>query len=161
MTTLLPDRAMKLFTLLCVACVMFPAIADTQAPLWITSPPPPSGTIHLSYGGWHQDGCGFVGGWPLTATGGARPIRWWLDPSPYHWSWSAAPGSSLPPGLEINFKYFTCGGSTRCCSTQLAAYIAGVPTAAGTYHVIVNVVDTIAAPAPAHASANYTIVITK
>ena len=48
MTTLLPDGALKLFTLLCVACVMFPAIADTQCtrscgiqfPLMITTPPP-------------------------------------------------------------------------------------------------------------------------
>src|SRR5215469_8493662 len=110
MTALLPDGGLKLFTLLCVACVMFPAIADTQctrcgsqAPLMITTPPPPSGMIHLSYGGWHQDGCGFVGGWPLTATGGARSP---LYPSPYSWSWTAAPGSSLPPGLGIKVTYF-------------------------------------------------------
>src|SRR5215831_315 len=64
---------------------------------------------------------GFVGGayagagFPLTATGGAGG---------YTWSWAPAPGSALPPGLTLS-----------------NATIAGMPTTANTYNVVITVTD--------------------
>jgi probable HAF family extracellular repeat protein len=120
--------------------------------LTIASGLPPSGTVGESYGGAHsvteQHATFSFTGWPLTATGGV---------SGYHWSWSAAQGSSLPPGLNVTVLTLESGGSTRCCVTAYVPVIGGTPTAAGTYHVIVTATDS-RSPA-AQASANYTIVI--
>jgi probable HAF family extracellular repeat protein len=120
--------------------------------LVITSGAPPNGTVGQTYGGAHsitQNGCTLTfSGWPLTAAGGTAG---------YQWGWSAAPGSSLPPGLTVSVASQTCGGSTRCCVTVSAPVIGGTPTSAGTDHVIVTVTDS-GSPA-AHVSASYTIVI--
>jgi len=114
--------------------------------LAITSGAPPNGAVGSPYGGTHSiSGHSFTGS-PLTATGGT--------PS-YTWSWTAAQGSSLPPGLSPTLLYIS-GGSTRCCVYVLA--IAGTPTTAGTYNVIVTVTDS--ASPPAHVNASYTINIT-
>jgi hypothetical protein len=78
------------------------------APLQITSGTPPEATLLAAYGG---TGTGFV----LAATGGAPP---------YVWTWSASPGSSLPPGLDLT-----------------AGLISGTPTTPGSFAVIVNVAD--------------------
>jgi len=113
--------------------------------LTITSGSPPNGIVGIPYGGTHfVSGHSFTG-FPLNATGG--------QPS-YTWSWTAAQGSSLPSGLNLSLLYIS-GGSTRCCVYVLA--IAGTPTTAGTYKVMVTVTDS-GSPA-AIASANYTIVI--
>jgi probable HAF family extracellular repeat protein len=124
-----------------------------QGSLVITSPPPPNGIVGATYGEAHfieNEGCMLTYfGWLPSATGGTPG---------YQWSWAAAPGSSLPPGLTDSSVSRTCGGSTRCCVTVTSPpHINGRPTAAGTYHVIVTIVDS--ASPPAQISANYTIVI--
>jgi len=93
-------------------------------PLVITSATPPAGATQIAYG---ASGSGFS----LTASGGKAP---------YVWSWAAAAGSLLPPGLNVT------SGS-----------ISGTPTTAGSYNVIVTVTDS---ESPAvQTSANYSIVI--
>ena len=69
----------------------------------------------------------------------------------YMWSWSAAAGSSLPPGLSLVRLALTPPGQGD------QAYITGTPTVAGTYHVVVSVTD-FGSP-PQHTVANYAIVI--
>jgi hypothetical protein len=108
----------------------------------ITSGSPPNGTVGAFYNPHLVRVCTWIFfhpycyyrtwyGFSLTASGGI---------SPYVWSWTAASGSSLPPGLTL---------------TNNA--INGAPTAAGTYHVIVTVRDS--ETPPQQASANYTITI--
>ena len=121
--------------------------------LSIISGAPPSGTVAKTYGGTfgiEMNHClATFSGWSLDATGGTGG---------YHWSWSAAPGSSLPPGLAVGVETFTCGGSTRCCVTVSSPpLIHGTPTTTGTFQVIVTVTDS--ASPQAQAIANYTIAI--
>ncbi len=71
-------------------------------------------------------------GFNLTASGGTGN---------YSWGWSGTSGSSVPPGLSL----------------QTSGIITGVPTTAGTYHVVVTVTDP--GPPVQHASANYSISI--
>ena len=101
-----------------------PPPTHQSAPLTITSGNPPSGIAATVYG---TGASGFM----LTASGGTAP---------YTWTWAAAAGSALPPGLNIS-----------------GAIISGSPTTAGAFNVTVTVSDA-AAPA-AHASATYTITI--
>ena len=91
----------------------------------ITSGAPPSGTVGVPYG------IGGQVGFSLTASGGVQP---------YTWGWTAASGSSLPPGLTLNN-----GG------------VSGQPTTAGSYNVVVTVTDS--QSPPQHASATYAITI--
>jgi probable HAF family extracellular repeat protein len=119
--------------------------------LRITSGAPPDGSVGRSYGEsfWiTEDHCsaGFTG-WEPSATGGSGN---------YEWSWSAAPGSSTPPGLSLSVEGFTCGGSTRCCVTVKSALLLhGSPTTPGIFRVILTVID---ADSPLNrASAAYTI----
>jgi large repetitive protein len=120
-------------------------VTVTCTEIAITSGTPPNGTLGAPYGSVHTILGDTVTGFWLRAAGGVPPVTW---------SWAAAPGSSLPPGLNIISRYAS-GGSTRCCVT--IPLIAGVPTAAGTYQVIVTATDS-ESPA-AQATANYTIVI--
>jgi len=76
--------------------------------LEITSSAPPSGTLRQAYNG----GSGFS----ASASGGVKP---------YHWTWSAASNSQLPPGLTLSDN-----GS-----------IMGTPTSAGPFSVVVTVTD--------------------
>jgi hypothetical protein len=118
---------------------------NAPASLTITSGQPPDGTVGSSYGGIHiKYGHSFTG-FPLTATGGTPG---------YTWGWTAAQGSSLPPGLNIGLIYMSVG-TTRCC--LYVTGIGGTPTTAGTYHVVLTVTDS-ASPAT-HVSSNYTITI--
>jgi hypothetical protein len=112
--------------------------------LAIISGVPPSGTVGKPYGGSHIISFHSFTGFPLSATGGL--------PS-YTWSWIAAAGSSLPPGLKI--AVLSWGGSTRCC--LVVPVINGTPAAAGTYDVVVTIKDS-AAPANA-VNESYTIVV--
>ncbi|HKW60898.1 MAG TPA: kelch repeat-containing protein, partial [Candidatus Acidoferrum sp.] len=82
------------------------AITQHFDPLLITSDAPPFGTIGGTYSG---------GGFSLAASGGEAP---------YAWSWTAASGSSLPPGLSL-----------------ANATISGTPTTQGTYNVVITVSD--------------------
>jgi putative Ig domain-containing protein len=61
----------------------------------------------------------------------------------YSWSWSAVPGSSLPPGLTI-------------VRPHGQGLISGTPTRAGTFHVLVTVIG--ASPSQS-VTAGYTIKI--
>ena len=99
--------------------------ANFQNRLAITSQVLPNGMTHTLY-------AGNPNGYSLTASGGTAP---------YHWSWAAANGSSLPPGLNLS-----------------NASISGTPTATGSFTVIVSVTDS-ASPA-AQQTVNYTIQIT-
>jgi putative Ig domain-containing protein len=85
-------------------------------------------------------------GFPLTASGGVEP---------YQWTWAATAGSSLPPGLSISTRTY----HKRDWGTHLVPYnvmaIAGIPTQAGDFNVIVTVTDS--ASPPAHVRTPYTI----
>ena len=122
-------------------------LINVSAPgsLAITSGAPPSGTVGTPYGGTHValNGESFLG-FPLNATGGVPT---------YTWTWVAAQSSSLPPGLNVNV--LSLGGGTRCC--VFVVVISGMPTAAGSYNLIVTVTDS--GSPPAHVSVPYTIVI--
>jgi hypothetical protein len=75
-----------------------------------------------------------VYGFPLAVTGGVPP---------FNWSWAAAAGSSLPPGLNVS---------------NSPNQISGTPTQAGTYNIVLTVAD-LGLP-PAQASQNYSITVT-
>jgi hypothetical protein len=102
--------------------------------LTITSGAPPSGTVGSNYSGSSKvcrgTMCSFTGGFQLMGSGGV---------SPYTWTWAAATGSSLPPGLGLS----------------TAAFIGGQPTTAGAYNVVVTLTDS--ETPPAHVNASYTI----
>jgi probable HAF family extracellular repeat protein len=129
-------------------------LINVSAPesLTIASGAPPDGAVGVTYGGSHSLTIDHVtfsfSGWPLTATGGV---------SDYHWTWAAAQGSSVPPGLSVTVLTLFSGGSTRCCVTAYIPVIGGTPITAGTYHVIVTVTDS-GSPV-AHVSVPYTITI--
>jgi hypothetical protein len=95
-------------------------------PLLITSAAPPSGGIQTAYG-VAQNGFSFA------ASGGVPP---------YAWSWTAAAGSALPPGLSL-----ASSGS-----------ISGTPTSAGNFNVQVTAKDS--ASPPSRQTVNYMIDIT-
>ena len=107
---------------------------SASSSLAITSGAPPNGTAGVDYSGSRKvcflTQCVFIGGFHQTASGGVAP---------YTWSWAAAAGSSLPPGLFL----------------LRAGFIAGQPTTAGVYNVVATVTDS-ESPA-AHVSVNYTI----
>src|SRR5580704_1293827 len=107
--------------------VMAPVLAITSGAL-------PKGTVGVQYFIHCSEPapCDPTVGFVLTASGGVAP---------YSWSWTSAPGSSVPPGLSLASK----------------GLITGIPATAGTYNVIVTVSDS-ETPA-AENSANYTILI--
>src|SRR6266478_5639371 len=99
---------------LCVALVLSasgcgggyqPPISTPPPKLAITSATPPSGGVGTSYA---------ASGFSLTASGGIAP---------YHWSWVAASGTSLPAGLNLS----------------TSGLISGTPQVASTYDVTVTV----------------------
>src|SRR3974377_2003919 len=98
---------------------------NQQTRIAITSQALPNGIFHTMY-------AGSPNGFSLTASGGTAP---------YHWSWAAAGGSSLPAGLNLS-----------------NAAISGIPTATGSFAVIVPVTNS-GSPA-AQQTANYPIQIT-
>jgi hypothetical protein len=121
------------------------AIPVTQpGELLITSGPLPGGRVGFPYGGHHFIDWWQFDGFPLDAAAGTPP---------YSWTWAAAPGSSLPPGLGVG-SILLGGCSLACVRVDI---VGGTPTAAGTYEVVVTVTDS--ATPPAQGSANYTIVI--
>jgi len=83
-------------------------------PVTIISLAPPDGTLGANYAGTQ--------GFSFAASGGKRP---------YTWSWTAAAGSSLPPGLSLSAG---------------TGAVAGTPATIGAYLVTVNVKDS-SAPA--------------
>jgi hypothetical protein len=111
--------------------------------LHITSRAPPTATFGVQYDAgwittcvlWLSPGqCAklqrtYRPGFPLAAGGGQAPLTW---------SWSAQPGSSLPPGLSIS-----------------GSYIEGVPAHTGSYAVVISVMD--AASDQASLSTNITV----
>ncbi len=133
--------------------------------LAISSGALPSGTVGINYDARQGPGCTehstqcvciiitgigtecFISlhGFPLTATGGTQP---------YNWSWAAAAGSSLPPGLTIS-SISILNANRKCCVSAIG--VGGNPTTAGSYDVIVTVTDS--AVPPANASQGYTVQI--
>ncbi len=101
------------------------------APLIITSGPLPGGVVGEAYNTSLFQASGGTGG--------------------YTWSWAAAAGSSLPPGLSLKRLVLTPPGQGN------QAYISGNPAAAGTYLVIVTVTD-FGSPSQ-RANATYKIII--
>jgi hypothetical protein len=81
-------------------------------PLTITSAVPPQAVLREPYAGSK--------GFQVTAKGGEAP---------YHWSWRAADGSTLPPGMNL----FSNPDSTGT--------ISGTPSSSGPYGVTVTVTD--------------------
>jgi probable HAF family extracellular repeat protein len=109
----------------------------------------PAGTAGTQYGvvSHAQNGMPYTA-FTLGATGGSGA---------YTWSWAAAQGSSLPPGLTLRILTLTSGGSTRCCLTVNIPVIDGTPSAAGSYKVIVTVTDS--ETPPAQANGTFTVAI--
>jgi len=136
------------------------SVTSNHGLLSITSGTPPIDQVGVTYDGRQGPSCqqgsphcvcvyigrsGFVCrlflyGFPFSASNGVPP---------YTWTWAAAQGSSLPPGLTIAPVYTPSGDTPG---------ITGSPSVAGNYQVIVTVTDS--ASPPAQASANYTISIT-
>jgi large repetitive protein len=94
-------------------------------PVTIISQAPPDGTLGASYAGTQ--------GFSFAARGGTQP---------YAWSWTAAAGSSLPPGLSLSAG---------------TGAVAGTPETTGVYMVTVSVKDS-SAPA-SQASMTYAIAV--
>jgi len=119
-------------------------------PLGIVSPSTmPNGLVGATYGGNSFCYHGYcVYGLPLHAAGGVPR---------YVWSWAAAPSSVLPPGLSIVQCNRACG-SRDGGPPDYPALVSGVPTAAGTYKVILTVTDS-ESPAPMQTSLPYSITI--
>ena len=108
-------------------------MVTAPAALDITNSALPDGAVGISY---HEvcvissgRGCQEASVNPLDATGGVPP---------YLWSWAAAPGSSLPPGLAIS-SFFRC--QTNRNQMVPCAAIQGAPSTAGTYNVVLTVTD--------------------
>jgi len=133
-----------------------PTVSPSPSTLKITSGTPPSGWVGIVYGqlmyhppyctcrckepGCRRGGYYSFSGPMLTASGGTPP---------YSWSWAAAAGSSLPPGLSLT--------SLPASVASNADGITGTPAAVGMYRVVISVSD---AGSPAqHMSAAYAIVI--
>ncbi|HET6177294.1 MAG TPA: putative Ig domain-containing protein [Candidatus Sulfotelmatobacter sp.] len=87
---------------------------------------PPDGTLGATYGG--TQGFSFIAG------GGTLP---------YTWSWTAAPGSSLPPGLSLSAQ---------------TGRISGIPTLQGVYSLLINVSDSNAPANQARSSYSITVI---
>ncbi len=126
----------KIFGLAVALCATVPLLScggseasvsrlQSVRPLQITSGTPPAATYFATYG---VSSAGFT----LSAAGGTAP---------YTWSWTAAAGSSLPPGLGL-----------------FDNLISGAPTALGSFNVVVTVTDS-ATPAK-QKSSPYTITVT-
>jgi hypothetical protein len=122
----------------------FVIVVTHPGELLITSGPLPGGLVGFPYGGHHFIDWWQFYGFPLGAAGGTPP---------YSWSWAAAPGSSLPPGLGVG-SILLGGCSLACVRVDI---VGGTPTAAGTYDVELTVTDS--ATPPAKGRANYRIVI--
>ena len=155
-----------------------PTAAPTSTPppvaLHIVSGSPPSGTAGIAYGSPHtlwqcvftSIRCDWVPGgrwvgFTLASGGdaGANCTAHAIRPCPF-WSWAAAAGSALPPGLNLSNPALFSVFDRRDCIAGLCGYtpaIVGMPTMAGTYNVIVTVTGK--GSPPPQASANYTIVI--
>jgi|SRR5580704_11522787 hypothetical protein len=97
-------------------------------PLVITSAVLPQAVLRESY-------CG-SSGFSVTAAGGVAP---------YIWSWKAADGSTLPPGLKLSSNADGTGT------------ISGTPTTTGPYGVIVTVTDS--GPPAGQTSETYIITV--
>ena len=122
----------------------FAIVVIQPGELLITSGPLPGGRVGFPYGGHHFIDWWQFYGFPLGAAGGTPP---------YNWSWAAAPGSTLPPGLGV-YSILLGGCSLACVRVPV---VGGTPTAAGPYDVVLTVTDS--ATPPAQGSASYTIVI--
>jgi hypothetical protein len=118
-------------SLMLVSCNNNTAVAQVS----ITSGKPPDGTLGKPYD------------FALAATGGDGDICW---------TWSAATGSMLPPGLTVMNDVLSpppSGQGPVGCQSS----IGGTPSAAGTYKVVLTASDK--ESPPQHASAKYTITI--
>jgi len=99
------------YGLLIIGCGSIGRSKELQ-PLMITSAVLPQAALKMPYNG----STGFF----VTASGGVPP---------YRWTWAAAPGSTLPPGLQLSSNPDGTGT------------IAGKPTTTGPYVLTVTVTD--------------------
>jgi hypothetical protein len=122
---------------------------DTAAKVEIISGLPPNGTAGKPYGPLHTMCCGRGSGSFFQLAANATGT----------WSWAAAPGSLLPPGvnccsLTIKAPGFIPPGSSG--STTYYGVISGVPQVGGSYKVVVSFLES---GTTNLATATYTIVI--
>lgn len=135
------------------ASATFAITIGASSSLAITSGALPSGIVSKPYGMFQEElHCNIVLNCPiyyfkLAAGGGSGQ---------YSWSWAAAPGSSLPTGVFCCTYTFETTFPGPISTTFFFPVVFGVPTAAGSYQVVITVTD---AATQAQASANYTIVI--
>ena len=126
-------------------------IIGSAGPLTITSGLLPNGAALKVYGDVHRlrDNLGQlvpIVFFQLSASGGSGN---------YTWSWAAAQGSSLPPGLGCCAHFFETGFPPEGVFVRGAVF--GVPTTPGTYNVVLTLTD--AQNPSARASANYSVLI--
>lgn len=123
---------------------------NTAASVEIISGLPPNGATGQPYGPFHKMCCGKGSGnfFQLAANASGT------------WSWAAAPGSLLPPGVNccsLTIKapgpFFPPGSPG---STTYYGVISGVPQVAGTYNVVVSFLES---ETTNIATATYAIVI--
>lgn len=130
------------------ASANYPITIAQTAQLAITSGNPPRGIAGSYYGEAVCGGPPVFGpcyfGFYLQAAGGVQP---------YRWTWTAASGSSTPPGLSI-VNNGACPANAKFSGRWK---IICKPTTAGTYNVVVTLTDS-ASPAN-QVSTNYTIKI--
>ena len=112
-----------------------PPPPSQSQPLTITSGSPPSGQAGAGYGDTHTLDT-FRG--PLQAQ--FFQLSASEGPGSVAWSWAAAAGSTLPPGLECCDHIFG-GVNGPSPSATVHGVIFGTPTVPGTYRVTVTLAD--------------------
>jgi hypothetical protein len=140
-----------------------PITVSAPPALAISSNAPPAGVVGNRYAPREFNVCSYwvfnicerwrtvySSGYVLAATGGVPP---------YTWSWAAASGSSLPPGLTVlNTPNTSCFVQVRYAfGSKSTACIFGTPTKTGTYNVVLTAADS-GSPS-AQISANGTVTI--
>jgi Putative Ig domain/Galactose oxidase, central domain/Kelch motif len=136
----------------------YTTVVTAASPLTVASGTPPGGVVGFPYSSQTLIVCADCAGvgpgidmqpesfnfFALNSTGG-------VGNQPPSFTWSAQPGSALPPGLSIQ-------PLSACCALGIGAWeIAGTPSQAGTYKVVVTATDS-GSPA-ASASTNYTLIM--
>jgi large repetitive protein len=105
------------------------SLTVTYPALTITTTALPNGILNTAYSAY-----------TLTATGGSDKT------ANYTWTWAAASGSSLPPGMSLS----------------AAGVLTGTPTSGGSYNVVISVADSVSktnASAPLSFTVGFTTLV--